>query len=207
MREVHGVRVVVARARMDRRDQEHLERSAVRHSLRSGRGPHRRARRREHDAELRDRKERLTRTDEKMAGLADFIASGDRSKYIVTTLHDLEIFADQERAAIAQLAQDSRQPLRLPSIDEVEARVRQLDQRLKQDPEGAREQLRRWIKDGSIRVGPREDGAIVAEGGLLPFVVISDCPTEKSKTPRNPMIPRSSTGVAGVGFEPTTFGL
>ena len=29
MREVHGVRVVVARARMDRRDQEHLERSAI----------------------------------------------------------------------------------------------------------------------------------------------------------------------------------
>ena len=159
------------------------------------------------DAELRDRKERLSRTDEKMAGLADFIGSGDRSKYIITTLHDLEIFADQERAAIAELTEESRHPLRLPSIDEVEARVRQLDQRLKHDPEGAREQLRRWIKDGAIRVGPREDGAIVAEGGLLPFVVISDCPTEKSKTPRNPMIPRSSTGVAGVGFEPTTFGL
>ena len=45
-----------------------------------------------------------------------------------------------------------------------ETQVRQLDARLQQDPESAREQLRRWLKDGSIRVGPREeDGAAVAE--------------------------------------------
>ncbi|HLL21583.1 MAG TPA: hypothetical protein VK427_05600, partial [Kofleriaceae bacterium] len=45
------------------------------------------------DAELRDRKERLLRTEEKMAGLVDYLAGGDRSQYIVSTLHDLETFA------------------------------------------------------------------------------------------------------------------
>lgn len=86
------------------------------------------------DAELRDRKERLQRTEEKMAGLVDYLAGGDRSQYIVSTLHDLETFAKQERAAITEIEQSVRQPLRLPSIDEVEAEVRQLDERLKQDP-------------------------------------------------------------------------
>jgi DNA invertase Pin-like site-specific DNA recombinase len=95
------------------------------------------------DAELRDRRERLQRTEEKLAGLADFIASGERSTYIVTTLRDLETFAKDERAAIAEIEASARQPLRLPSIDEVETHVRQLDERLKQDPESAREQLRR----------------------------------------------------------------
>jgi hypothetical protein len=41
-------------------------------------------------------------------------------------------------------------------------------------PEAGREQLRHWPKDGSIRIGPRKDGAVVAEGEILPLVVISD---------------------------------
>jgi site-specific DNA recombinase len=126
------------------------------------------------DAELRERKERLKRTEEKMAGLVDFIATGDRSQYVITTLRDLEQFTKQEREAIAALEDTAREPLRLPSIDEVEAQVRQLDHRLQQEPEAAREQLRRWLKDGVIRTGPREDGAIVAEGALLPLMVIDD---------------------------------
>jgi len=72
------------------------------------------------------------------------------------------------------LEQASHEPLRLSSIDGVCAQVADLDARLAQDPEGGREQLRRWIKDGSIRVGPNADGAIVAEGDLLPLIVISD---------------------------------
>ncbi len=160
------------------------------------------------DAELRDRNVRLLRTEEKMAGLVDYLAGGDRSQYIVTTLHDLETFAKQERAAIAEIEQSVRQPLRLPSIDEVEAQVRQLDERLKQDPEAAREQLRRWLKDGSIKLGPREDGAIVAEGALLPLTVIGIDQTPKRNLPgTNPLGPGRYTVVAGAGFEPATFGL
>jgi hypothetical protein len=107
-----------------------------------------------------------------MAGLVDFLATGERSQYVISTLNDLEKFAGQEREAIAAIEDAAREPLRLPSIEEVEAQVHQLDERLQQDPELAREQLRRWLRDGSIRIGPREDGAIVAEGALLPLMVI-----------------------------------
>ena len=160
------------------------------------------------DAELRERKERLKRTVEKMAGLADFLASGERSQYIVSTLRDHETFAKQEREAIEQLEDEARMPIRLPSIDEVEAQVLQLDARLKQDPESAREQLRRWLKDGSIKLGPREDGAIVAEGTLLPLMVIGIDQTPKRQLPEtNPLVSGRYTVVAGAGFEPATFGL
>ena len=159
------------------------------------------------DAELRDRRERLKRTEEKMAGLADFIASGDRTQYIVKTLQDHEVFAEQDRAEIAALEAESREPLYLPSIAEVEAQVIELDDRLKQDPEGAREQLRRWIKDGAIKVGPK-DGWIVAEGDLLPLMVLDDGPRPKRHLPETSLkVSGRYTVVAGAGFEPATFGL
>jgi hypothetical protein len=52
-------------------------------------------------------------------------------------------FTTQEREAIAELEQTAREPLRLPSIEAVEAQVMMLDDRLRQDPESTREQLRR----------------------------------------------------------------
>ena len=152
------------------------------------------------DAELRDRRERLVRTEDKMRGLVDLIATGDRSEYVVSTLRDLETFTRQEREALADLERTSHEPLRLPSIEEVcaqeqiqktgkdqtqDAKVEEpwsfasqrpsssadcasrravdLDARLAQDPEAGREQLRRWLKDGTIRIGPTKDGAIAAE--------------------------------------------
>ncbi len=73
-------------------------------------------------------------------------------------------------------------PIRLPSIDEVEGQVLQLDARQKQDPESAREQLRRWL------IGVDQ--------------------TPKMNLPEtNPLVSGRYTVVAGAGFEPATFGL
>ena len=159
------------------------------------------------DAELRDRKERLLRTEEKMAGLVDFIANGERVQYIVQTLRDLETFAIQEREAIKDLEAMASAPLKLPSIAEVEHQVRDLDQRLKQEPEAAREQLRRWLRDGSIRVGPRQDGKVVAEGGLLPLMVVEDVATPKKVLPEtNQLVSGRYTIVAGARYNGISIG-
>ena len=102
---------------------------------------------------------------------------------------------------MAELEQASREPLRLPSIDEVCAQVSNLDARLGQDSKGGKEQLRRWLKDGSIRIGPNAEGAIVAEGDLLPLIIISDGSVRKENyaEPKS-MVPRRSTDVAGARF-------
>jgi hypothetical protein len=67
----------------------------------------------------------------------------------------------------------SRSRASLPSIEEVCTQVADLDARLAHDPEAGREQLRRWLKDGAIRIGPTKT-AIAAEGEILPLIVISD---------------------------------
>lgn len=112
----------------------------------------------------------------------------------------MEQFTKQEREAIIAVEDAAREPLRLPSLEEVEAQVRQLGARRQQDPESAREQLRRWLRDGSIWIWPRpEDGAIVAEGALLPLAVIDDGTRKpkKHQPETTSMISGRWTGVAG----------
>ena len=160
------------------------------------------------DADLRERRERLARTKEKMAGLVDYIAGGDRSPYIVKTLHDHEAFSNAEQREIEILEEEARTPISLPSPAQVERVVRDFDAHVKSHPEAAREQMRSWIQGGTIRVGPREDGEIVAEGDLLPLFVVESAQTPKRQLPvAKSMVTGRYTIVAGVGFEPTTFGL
>ncbi|MCE9573707.1 MAG: hypothetical protein K8W52_11175 [Deltaproteobacteria bacterium] len=158
--------------------------------------------------ELAERRARLGRAEDKMRGLVEFIASGDRTEYVVTTLRDLDAYAKDERAQIAALEAAAGEPLRLPSIDDVLAQVIDLDARLAHDPEAGRARLGRWLKDSAIRVGPSTTGEVVAEGDLLPLVVIDESGSRKrhyaeSRTGN----PRRYTVVAGAGFEPATFGL
>ena len=86
----------------------------------------------------------------------------------------------------------------MPSPDQVERVVREFDAHLKKDPEAAREQMRSWIMGGAIRVGPREDGEIVAEGDLLPIFVVESAQTPKRHLPvTNSMITGRYTVAAG----------
>jgi uncharacterized protein YbjQ (UPF0145 family) len=110
------------------------------------------------EARRKERVERLARTEDKIRGLIEFIATGDRSEYVVSTLRDLEAFARSEKAALADLVQEAQRPLRLPSIDEVTALATDLEARLTDDPEVGRAALRRWLHEGVIRVDQGPDG-------------------------------------------------
>jgi hypothetical protein len=125
------------------------------------------------EARRKERTERLTRTEEKIRGLIEYIATGDRSEYVISTLHDLEAFARAEKAALAELAEQASRPLRLPSNDEVMALATDLEGRLTEDPEVGRATLRRWLSNGVIRVDQSPEGPI-AETELLPLMVLMD---------------------------------
>jgi hypothetical protein len=154
------------------------------------------------DAELKDRTERLKRTEERVKGLVGFIADGDRSEYVVSTLRDLEVQAKAEQAAIERLHREAQQPLRLPSLDEISGAVFQLDKLMAGDPAQANARLRRWLKDGEIRVAWRGN-EIEVKGQIAPLAMTGP---EKSNGAEGFGASRSKI-VAGVGFEPTTFGL
>ena len=113
---------------------------------------------RDMDKELAERKDRLQRDEDRIKGLVGFIADGDRSEYVVTTLRDLETHAKAERAAIDRLHREAQQPLRLPSLDELTHGAFALDQLLVDQPDKARMMIRRALKEGEIRVGRKPSG-------------------------------------------------
>ncbi len=125
------------------------------------------------EARRKERVERVARTEDKIRGLVEFIATGDRSEYVVATLRDLEAFVRSEKAALAELAQEANRPLRLPSIEEVTMAATDLEARLNEDPEIGREALRRWLHDGRIVVDQGPEGP-TAQAELLPLMVLID---------------------------------
>ena len=124
------------------------------------------------EKELRERKARLGRVEEKIGRLISYIAQGEQSDYVTRTLRQLEAEAKADKHEIDRLAESLRAPIRLPSIDDITALVFEIDNRLQQDPEAGRYVLKQWFADKEIRIIPRENGEVVAEGDLLPLVVL-----------------------------------
>ena len=161
------------------------------------------------DADIKDRRDRIKRTEDKIRGLIDFVSQGDRSEYVTSTLRDLETYARAEKATVAMLLEQAQEPLRLPSADEIVSLAYDLNERLMDDPQAGREQLIRWLKDGTLRVSEAPDGKTYARGDLLPLVILAEAKLAEAENtkPGNHLPGRYTHVVAGVGFEPTTFGL
>ena len=116
-------------------------------------------------------KERLARTDKRIANLIIAMADGERSEALSNALRDLEHQAKCDRRALAALAQKTAEPIRLPSRDEVLARVLEFGERVKADPVRARESLRRMLEGGRIWMEPQPDGSYIARCELYPLVL------------------------------------
>lgn len=123
-------------------------------------------------AEIRERRERLARTEARIQGLVSFIADGDRSDAVVKGLRDLEANARDERAAIAALENQGSTPISCPSPAEIATLVFDLDARLGQDVLRGREELRRLIKGGQIRLRP-EGKHYVARAEVFPLMLLT----------------------------------
>ncbi len=126
----------------------------------------------DHGAELLRRRDRLAKTENKIRELVSFIADGNHSTYVVQSLNDLETQARDEKAAIVALEEEARVPIKLPTPDEVIARVFDLEARLAEDPLRGREELRRYFRNGTLRLEPQPDGTFVARGEFLPMVAL-----------------------------------
>jgi site-specific DNA recombinase len=136
------------------------------------------------EEELNQCKTRLARTEEQIQSLIRFIAQGERSDYVSTALRDLEGQARADKIELARLTQQAQTPLRLPSIQEVTALVFDLDSRLAEDPEAGRQLLRRWFQDQQIQIIPQGDGTCLAQGALLPLVILDAANNTAAKAPK-----------------------
>jgi DNA invertase Pin-like site-specific DNA recombinase len=124
-------------------------------------------------AEIKERVERLRRTEERIRGLVKFVAEGDHSQYVRETLRDLEAQALAERSAIDELTRTQKVPVKLPTPDALLDRARDLERVLAADPLRAREALREVFADGKIVVHPQSDGSYVAEATFLPLAAVA----------------------------------
>ncbi len=147
-------------------------------------------------AEVRERTERLQRTEQRIAGLVTFIADGDRSEYVRKALHDLEAQAKTERAAIAGLRATSAKPIVLPSPDEILRRSIALEELLTTDPVRGREALRRLFDAGQLLAHPQPDGTYVAESHIFPMRLVDFDTSSSSEAEPNSKL-WSSHGCAG----------
>jgi hypothetical protein len=158
--------------------------------------------------ELSERSARLERTEERVRGLITMQADGDRSPMVARMRGDLEVQAEQERAAMADLRALATGPIRLPPVDLLTERVFQLRALTESsDVQGARSALRTYFKGGTITMTPEPLGdgqAYVSPAEFLPLVLLN----QNAGTPSEPEPGgRCLRWVARGGFEPPTFGL
>jgi site-specific DNA recombinase len=125
------------------------------------------------DAELEDRRGRLSRTEQRIAGLVHFIADGDTSPAVRSALVDLEVQAKSERAAIKDLVERGKAIVRLPSPGETIERAHLFEKMVVENPSRGREELRRMFHDGKVMLKPQPDRVYLAEGTLYPLGIFS----------------------------------
>jgi hypothetical protein len=118
------------------------------------------------NAEREEHEARLSRTEQRIAGLVRFISEGDHSEYIRKTLTDLEAQAKVEKRAITALRLQAEHPVKLPSPEDVTRCVAVLDEVMGGDPLVAREQLRRLFDGGQLLLQPQKEGSYIAEGRI-----------------------------------------
>lgn len=132
--------------------------------------------------EINERRERLQRTELKIRGLIEFIATGDKSEYVVSTMRDLEAYARTEKAEIDALIEESRVPISLPSIDELIALSSDAKRLMETDVDRGREMLRRYLADGTIKCGVDSDGPY-ASCELGTHILLSDMQARNRRIP------------------------
>lgn len=126
---------------------------------------------REVDGDLVERRGRLARHEERIRGLVNFIADGDRSDAVVSALLDLEASAKSERAAITEIEQRARQPVNLPSVERVREMIGQIETAVTAEPTRAREALRTLLGGGRFVMTAQPDRTYHVKSTLYPLAL------------------------------------
>ncbi|AKU97910.1 hypothetical protein AKJ09_04574 [Labilithrix luteola] len=118
---------------------------------------------------MKERLDRLARTEQRIRGLITFIAGGDHSSSTRDALRDLDAQALTERAALQNIKDRMNAPVDLSTPDRVLERAKDLDA----DSVRAREGLRRIFEGGRFFLAPEDDSVYVAEATFLALVTLA----------------------------------
>ena len=128
------------------------------------------------DAELKERRARLDRTQKRIANFLEAFAEGERSPSLSRALSEAEAEAAAGRQAIAETERLGNKPIRLLSPEEVTRKISHIGALVKADPIAAREELRRCLHEGKIRVYETPQKAFVARAEVLGEIFLMESP-------------------------------
>ena len=112
----------------------------------------------------------LTGTEEQIARLVEFVASGgQRLDYVAEKIRRLEITARTQKAELEVLRCIAKKPLRKVSPREIGTTISRLRNARPDDVEGARDRLRRWTGNVAIRFDGKQ-----AEIEIVPDALVAD---------------------------------
>ncbi len=106
-------------------------------------------------------------------------------------MRDLEAYARTEKAEISGLVEESREPIALPSIEDLIALSQDAKKLMVTDVDRGREMLRRYLADGVIRCALDDDGPF-ASCNLGAHILLSDMQGRNRRIPGSGSSPRDS---------------
>lgn len=121
--------------------------------------------------ELGECRARLARHQGRIKGLVSFLADGDRSEAVVSSLRDLEASAKLEQTAIAEIEARGRKPIALPSVAHIRELVGDLETAVRAEPARARETLRTLLQGGPIVMTAQPDRTYHVKSTLYPLTL------------------------------------
>ena len=133
---------------------------------------------------------RLARAENRIRGLIEMQADGDRSPQVAGLRRELESQVRKDRAELRAL--DRVDTPELPTVAELSRLALDIEGLVADDVAAARAQLERLVDGGVISMRPREDGIYVARLGLLPLAAV-----EMRKPPGEGRLPLSGRGCGG----------
>lgn len=145
---------------------------------------------RSRDKELASKRAELEKTEERIKNLVTQLADGVAADYVRDVVNTSVARANQLKKELAHLEMAGMEPIQLLSPDEVKKRIDALELACQRDVLGAREYLRRLLKNREIRLRAGADGVYTATTEILPLVLLtqpppSDFPREAAGSSRH----------------------
>ena len=149
------------------------------------------------DAEATEVRQRIQKTERRVANLITALADGDRSASVREAVRENENHLQTDRRALRELERLAGGELAIPTVAEVLGQLDAVVAAVEADPVAAREALRRYFKDGRITLTLGDDGVYTGASDLLPLVLFVP---ESEKAEPLCGIPPISELVAGARF-------
>ncbi len=143
-------------------------------------------------AEAGTKKTKLATIEKQIENLVAAIADGFGTKSVRNKLTELEPQAEALRADVQEAERDTANTVDVPDADAFLLAIQNVEVLLERDPLGARQAIRTFLRDGTIRMAPQPDGTYLAEAEMLPLVLVG----EKSRTPDQLEADRACNGLS-----------